>query len=87
MTKSLRRRIPRGLADKPEPQLQEAVAFEPDTQGHKLVYGTSGAGKTTVLPTIANAPSRVPQVLVPRAGSMSEASRTIALWRFWIQPL
>lgn len=59
-------RIPLGLADIPERQLQEAVAFEPDTEGHMLVYGTSGAGKTTVLRSIAIA-----------AGARPELGRTI----------
>ncbi|BDV29704.1 FtsK/SpoIIIE domain-containing protein [Microbacterium terricola] len=46
-------RIPIGLADIPERQLQDAVFFEPDTDGHMLVYGTSGAGKSAALRTIA----------------------------------
>lgn len=42
-----------GLADMPERQLQEAITFEPDRDGSMLVYGTSGAGKSTALRTIA----------------------------------
>ena len=42
-----------GLADVPERQLQEAVAFLPDRDGAMLVYGTSGSGKSTALRTIA----------------------------------
>ena len=45
-------RIPIGLADIPQRQLQEAVYFQPDTDGHMLVYGTSGAGKSAALRTI-----------------------------------
>ncbi|MFK4834641.1 FtsK/SpoIIIE domain-containing protein [Microbacterium sp. ZW T2_14] len=45
-------RIPLGLADIPQRQLQEAVFFSPDTDGHMLVYGTSGAGKSATLRTI-----------------------------------
>jgi len=48
-------RIPLGIADIPERQAQEPVYFEPDTDGHLLVYGTSGAGKTAALRTIATA--------------------------------
>lgn len=55
-------RIPLGLADIPERQLQEAVFFEPDTEGHMLVYGTSGAGKTTALRSIAIAAGARPQL-------------------------
>ncbi|MFF2387779.1 FtsK/SpoIIIE domain-containing protein [Agromyces sp. NPDC058104] len=55
-------RIPLGRADIPERQLQEAVYFEPDTDGHLLVYGTSGAGKTTVLRTIAVAAGARPEL-------------------------
>ncbi|ANJ27899.1 FtsK/SpoIIIE domain-containing protein [Agromyces aureus] len=46
-------RIPLGLADIPERQLQEPMYFVPDTDGHMLVYGTSGAGKSTALRSIA----------------------------------
>lgn len=45
-------RIPIGVADIPEKQLQEAVSFLPDTDGHMLVFGTSGSGKTAALRTI-----------------------------------
>lgn len=55
-------RIPLGLADIPERQLQEAVYFEPDTEGHMLVYGTSGAGKTTALRSIAIAAGARPEL-------------------------
>lgn len=48
-------RIPLGIADIPERQAQEPLYFEPDTDGHLLVYGTSGAGKTAALRTIATA--------------------------------
>ena len=48
-------RIPLGLADIPERQLQEPVYFEPDTDGHMLLYGTGGAGKSAALRSIATA--------------------------------
>jgi S-DNA-T family DNA segregation ATPase FtsK/SpoIIIE len=54
-------RIPLGLADIPERQAQEPVFFEPDTDGHLLVYGTSGAGKTAALRTIATAVGAAPE--------------------------
>ncbi len=46
-------RIPLGVADIPERQRQEPVHFTPDTDGHLLVYGTGGAGKSAALRTIA----------------------------------
>lgn len=42
-----------GKADVPARQLQEPVYFVPDRDGSLLVYGTSGAGKSTVLRTMA----------------------------------
>jgi S-DNA-T family DNA segregation ATPase FtsK/SpoIIIE len=45
--------IPLGLADIPERQLQEPIHFVPDRDGAMLIYGTSGAGKSTALRTIA----------------------------------
>lgn len=54
-------RIPLGLADIPQRQLQEAVFFSPDTDGHMLVYGTSGAGKSAALRTIGIAAGARPQ--------------------------
>jgi len=54
-------RIPLGLADIPQRQLQEAVFFSPDTDGHLLVYGTSGAGKSATLRTIGIAAGARPQ--------------------------
>ncbi|MFC6355186.1 FtsK/SpoIIIE domain-containing protein [Luethyella okanaganae] len=54
-------RIPLGLADIPERQLQEPVFFEPDTDGHLLLYGTSGAGKSAALRSIATAVGAHPE--------------------------
>ena len=54
-------RIPLGLADIPQRQLQEAVFFEPDTDGHMLVYGTSGAGKSVALRSIGIAAGANPE--------------------------
>ncbi|MHC2999828.1 FtsK/SpoIIIE domain-containing protein [Microbacterium sp. HJ5] len=56
------RRIPIGLADIPQRQLQEAVFFQPDTDGHMLVYGTSGAGKSAALRTIGIAAGARPDL-------------------------
>ncbi len=55
-------RIPLGLADIPERQLQEAVYFEPDKDGHMLVYGTSGAGKSAALRTVGIAAGARPDL-------------------------
>ncbi|WP_404431219.1 FHA domain-containing protein [Microbacterium lacus] len=55
-------RIPIGLADIPQRQLQDAVFFEPDTDGHMLVYGTSGAGKSAALRTIGIAAGARPDL-------------------------
>ncbi len=55
-------RIPIGLADIPQRQLQEAVFFHPDTDGHMLVYGTSGAGKSAALRTIGIAAGARPDL-------------------------
>jgi S-DNA-T family DNA segregation ATPase FtsK/SpoIIIE len=54
-------RIPLGLADIPQRQLQEAVFFSPDTDGHMLVYGTSGAGKSATLRSIGIAAGARPE--------------------------
>ncbi|MWC00377.1 FtsK/SpoIIIE domain-containing protein [Agromyces seonyuensis] len=54
-------RIPLGLADIPERQQQAPVFFEPDADGHLLVYGTSGAGKTALLRSIAIAAGARPE--------------------------
>ncbi|MFJ6651272.1 FtsK/SpoIIIE domain-containing protein [Microbacterium sp. NPDC091313] len=55
-------RIPLGLADIPQRQLQEAVYFEPDTDGHMLVYGTSGSGKSVALRSIGIAAGARPEL-------------------------
>lgn len=44
-----------GIRDLPHRQVQEPVAFCPDTDGNLAVYGTGGSGKTTLLRTIAAA--------------------------------
>ncbi|HET6672423.1 MAG TPA: FtsK/SpoIIIE domain-containing protein [Agromyces sp.] len=51
-----------GLADVPERQLQEAITFTPDRDGAMLVYGTSGAGKSTALRTVAVAAGLRPEL-------------------------
>ena len=55
-------RIPLGIADIPERQAQEPLYFQPDTDGHILIYGTSGAGKTAALRTIATAVGARPEL-------------------------
>ncbi|MCU1479686.1 MAG: phosphopeptide-binding protein [Subtercola sp.] len=42
-----------GVADVPEHQLQQPVFFSPDSDGHLVVYGAGGAGKTVLLRTLA----------------------------------
>lgn len=42
-----------GLVDLPARQAQEPWLWDPEAEGALLVYGTSGAGKTTALRTIA----------------------------------
>ncbi|MTE24449.1 FtsK/SpoIIIE domain-containing protein [Microbacterium sp. ZXX196] len=55
-------RIPLGLADLPERQQQLATWFAPDRDGSLLVFGTSGAGKSTVLKSIATAAGMRPEL-------------------------
>ncbi|PFG42149.1 S-DNA-T family DNA segregation ATPase FtsK/SpoIIIE [Isoptericola jiangsuensis] len=50
-----------GVADIPEAQAQRPVYFNPDTDGHLGVYGTSGAGKSTALRSIATAAGITPR--------------------------
>ncbi|MFE6997782.1 FtsK/SpoIIIE domain-containing protein [Microbacterium sp. NPDC057659] len=49
-----------GKQDVPERQLQEPAYFLPDKDGSLLIYGTSGAGKSTVLRTMAIAAGYAP---------------------------
>ena len=42
-----------GVGDDPENQAQPAIAFQPDREGNLAVYGTGGAGKSTVLRSLA----------------------------------
>ncbi|PJI94981.1 FtsK/SpoIIIE domain-containing protein [Luteimicrobium subarcticum] len=50
-----------GVADLPERQVQSPVYFLPDVEGHLAVYGTSGAGKSTTLRTLAGAAGITPR--------------------------
>ncbi len=52
-----------GVADDPAHQSQHPVYFRPDTDGHLAVYGAGGAGKTTVLRSIA-----IAAAITPRGG-------------------
>lgn len=49
--------VPFALADVPAEQRQSAAVFAPARDGHLLVVGASGAGKTGVLRALAAAPS------------------------------
>src|SRR5690606_21497869 len=42
-----------GVVDQPERQEQVPFHFLPDTEGHMVIYGTSGAGKSAALRTLA----------------------------------
>lgn len=51
-----------GTADLPQRQLQVPAHFEPDRDGSMLVFGASGAGKSSVLKTIGTAAGMRPDV-------------------------
>lgn len=42
-----------GMCDIPQAQVQKPLSFQPDLDGHLLIYGTGGSGKTVVLRTLA----------------------------------
>ena len=42
-----------GMADEPDHQRQRSLMFRPDQDGSLVVFGTSGAGKSTTLRTLA----------------------------------
>ncbi len=46
-------RLALGVSDLPERQAQDTASFAPDVDGHMVVYGTGGSGKSVVLRTIA----------------------------------
>ncbi|WP_353114781.1 FtsK/SpoIIIE domain-containing protein [Microbacterium sp.] len=52
-----------GVIDEPDRQDQVPFHFSPDTEGHMVVYGTSGAGKSAALRTLA-----VSAGITPRGG-------------------
>ncbi|WP_144794576.1 FtsK/SpoIIIE domain-containing protein [Microbacterium paludicola] len=55
-------RIALGVADMPERQQQVPIHFIPDRDGSLLALGTSGAGKSTVLKSIATAAGMRPDL-------------------------
>lgn len=55
-------RIALGIADMPERQEQSPIHFVPDRDGSLLALGTSGAGKSTVLKSIATAAGMRPDL-------------------------
>ncbi|WP_417509072.1 FtsK/SpoIIIE domain-containing protein [Microbacterium sp.] len=55
-------RIALGVADLPERQQQNPIHFVPDRDGSLLALGTSGAGKSTVLKSIATAAGMRPDL-------------------------
>ncbi|WP_431806608.1 FtsK/SpoIIIE domain-containing protein [Microbacterium paraoxydans] len=52
-----------GVIDEPERQEQVPFHFLPDTEGHMVIYGTSGSGKSAALRTLA-----VSAGITPRGG-------------------
>ncbi|WP_022882968.1 FtsK/SpoIIIE domain-containing protein [Gryllotalpicola ginsengisoli] len=50
-----------GVADMPERQEQQTMYFRPDQDGHLVIYGTGGSGKSTVLRTLACAAAVTPR--------------------------
>lgn len=50
-----------GVTDLPDTQQQKPAYFRPDLDGHLVVYGTGGSGKSTVLRTIATAAAITPR--------------------------
>ncbi|GII98763.1 S-DNA-T family DNA segregation ATPase FtsK/SpoIIIE [Sediminihabitans luteus] len=50
-----------GVADLPQVQAQEPIYFRPDVDGNLAVYGTGGAGKSTVLRTLGVAAGITPR--------------------------
>jgi len=55
-------RIALGIADMPERQQQNPIHFVPDRDGSLLALGTSGAGKSTVLKSIATSAGMRPDL-------------------------
>ncbi|WP_084079439.1 FtsK/SpoIIIE domain-containing protein [Demequina sp. NBRC 110057] len=52
-------RLPFGVVDVPQRQQQQPLSFEPEADQNMIVFGASGAGKTTVLRTLATAAGHV----------------------------
>ena len=50
-----------GVSDIPRLQEQRSVYFYPDVDGHLVIYGTGGAGKSTALRTLACAAAITPR--------------------------
>lgn len=54
-----------GVADLPAEQEQKTIAFKPDVDGNLAIYGTSGAGKSVLLRTLA-----IGAGITPRGGAV-----------------
>ncbi|MGI6878952.1 FtsK/SpoIIIE domain-containing protein [Microbacterium sp. gxy059] len=72
-------RIVLGIADLPERQQQNPVFYRPDRDGSLLVFGTSGAGKTTVLKSIATAAGMRPDLGTTQVYALDFASGALGV--------
>jgi S-DNA-T family DNA segregation ATPase FtsK/SpoIIIE len=67
------------LGDEPATRRQPTVAFRPDDDGNLAVYGTGGAGKSTVLRTIAAAAGRSAAIDPTHVYGLDFGSRGLAM--------
>ncbi len=72
-------RIALGIADMPERQQQNPIHFIPDRDGSLLALGTSGAGKSTVLKSIATAAGMRPDLGVVQVYGLDFASGALGV--------
>jgi len=68
-----------GLADVPERQQQNPIYFVPDRDGALLVLGTSGAGKSTVLKSVATVAGMRPELGATHVYGMDFASGALGV--------